>query len=310
MKSRPRARQKLVAPAEFAVASRKGQVPHVAVLAAVEMKTDDAGVSTMDFVMSTATPDRMGDTIDQGGWDVSNFVKNPVLLWAHDYGCPPVGKVGGVVVEDGKLKAKGVEFVPREVSEFGWSIGEMFRRGFLTAVSVGFAPKQWTYRDDGGIDFLKQELLELSAVPVPANAEALVEAKGLGLWTKGHDEWLAKARGGVQTSARTAGDEMPPEDEGKAAEDEEGDDEIADLSKAIRDLAEKVAENTAAQKSVAEAITLQVAALKAATPVEPEEPAKGAAAPVVVNLTAPQPDVDQIARLVEVALSKHFATRT
>jgi phage head maturation protease len=58
----------------------------------------------------------------------------------------------------------------------------MTKKGFLNAVSVGFSPlKQHPrYDDDGkylGILFEEQELLELSLVPIPANANALQVAK-------------------------------------------------------------------------------------------------------------------------------------
>jgi hypothetical protein len=50
------------------------------------------------------------------------------------------------------------------------------KKGFITAGSVGFIPLDYDFSDDrrGGIDFHRQELLEFSVVPVPANANSLV----------------------------------------------------------------------------------------------------------------------------------------
>ncbi len=55
----------------------------------------------------------------------------------------------------------------------------MYRSGFQWGVSVGFKPLRYEERRDEktgaflGLRFLEQELLEVSAVPVPANRSAL-----------------------------------------------------------------------------------------------------------------------------------------
>jgi hypothetical protein len=53
--------------------------------------------------------------------------------------------------------------------------------GFIKAGSVGFLPVEWRFADSKdrpfGMDFLKQQLLEFSIVPAPANANALIEAR-------------------------------------------------------------------------------------------------------------------------------------
>jgi HK97 family phage prohead protease len=65
-----------------------------------------------------------------------------------------------------------------------------------SATSVGFNPIKFAFTDDPqrcyGIDFLEQELLEFSCVPVPANADALIEARNAGVDV---DQLLAWARG-------------------------------------------------------------------------------------------------------------------
>ena len=56
----------------------------------------------------------------------------------------------------------------------------LYRQGYQQGVSVGFRPLRFEERRDArtgaflGIRFLEQELLEISAVPVPANRSALV----------------------------------------------------------------------------------------------------------------------------------------
>jgi HK97 family phage prohead protease len=149
----------------------------------------------IDFVISTDSVDRMGDTVSVDGWQLANYRKNPVVLWAHDSSMMPVAKASNVRVEDGKLKATA-EFMPRDISGFADAVFKAIKQGFLSAVSVGFAPIKYAFSEaDGrtfGIDFLQQELLEFSVCPVPANPEALVEARAAGIDIDPIQEWAVK----------------------------------------------------------------------------------------------------------------------
>lgn len=146
----------------------------------VEVKAVDGESRALDFTISTASVDRYGDTIAVDGWKLTNFRKNPVVLWMHDNSMLPVGKAGNVRVEDGKLKAR-VEFTPAGLVKYNDIVFEMLKSGYLSATSVGFMPLKYNFVDDPsrryGVDFLEQELLEFSIVTVPANPEALVEAR-------------------------------------------------------------------------------------------------------------------------------------
>lgn len=167
-----------------------------------ELKGIDAEARTIDFVISTASVDRYGDTIAAEGWKLDAFRKNPVVLWAHDSSMLPVGKASYVRVEDGKLKARA-EFMPRELSGFANAVFEAYKGGFLAATSVGFLPLKYNYVDDPtrryGIDFVEQELLEFSCVPVPANAEALMEASAKNLDIEPLRAWARKLIGSEET---------------------------------------------------------------------------------------------------------------
>ena len=44
------------------------------------------------FVASTNDVDRDGDIIDVDGWNLNEWNKNPVIMWAHDYSLPPIAK--------------------------------------------------------------------------------------------------------------------------------------------------------------------------------------------------------------------------
>lgn len=157
-----------------------------------EIKAPADATRTIDFVISTASVDRMGDTIAVDGWQLANYRKNPVVLWAHDPSMLPVAKASNIRVEDGKLKATA-EFMPREISGFSDAVFQAIKSGFLNAVSVGFDPIKYAFSEDNsrsmGVDFLQQELLEFSVVPIPANAEALVEARAAGIDVGPIQEW-------------------------------------------------------------------------------------------------------------------------
>lgn len=116
---------------------------------------------------STAAIDRQGDSIDQAGWDLSNFKLNPVMLWAHDYNELPTAKVTSISVTKQGLEAE-FEFAPEEGNPKAQQLKILYDNGFLNAVSVGFIAKERK-----GMIITKSELLEISFVPVPANQQAL-----------------------------------------------------------------------------------------------------------------------------------------
>lgn len=144
------------------------------------------------FIGSDETPDRDGDVISVEGWDLKNYQLNPVFLWAHDYSIPPVGKAINVGVKGKKLMFE-IQFPEKGIYPFADLVYNLYKGGFLNATSVGFVGKQATERDDKdaedappwqvGVKFTQQELLELSAVPVPSNPQAVQQAKSLGAVT-------------------------------------------------------------------------------------------------------------------------------
>lgn len=144
---------------------------------------------TLEFIGSTGHVDRYGDIIEPGGWDLKNYKKNPVFLFGHDYRQPPVGKAVKVWVDGNALKFH-IKFADAETYAFADTIYRLYQGGFMRATSVGFADKEREpiidKKNEGqqtGWRFLKQELYELSAVPVPANPNALMLAVQKGIAT-------------------------------------------------------------------------------------------------------------------------------
>ena len=127
------------------------------------------------FVLSTDDVDRHGDVVSADGWRLEAYLRNPVLLWAHDYRHPAIGRALSLWTEPRRLMAK-IEFAP---SAFAQEVAALYAHGFQWGVSVGFRPIRWEERRDArtgaylGLRYLEQELLEVSAVPVPANRNAL-----------------------------------------------------------------------------------------------------------------------------------------
>ena len=131
----------------------------------------------MVAVASDDSVDRHGDSIKQDKWDLRNFRKNPVLLLSHNYNQPPVG-----IAKKFKLDGNKLIFEPvfHNITQQAKEVAQMYSEGIMRAFSVGFIDKEDKY-----------ELLEISAVSVPANANALVFEKSVSNEEKEEiDKWL------------------------------------------------------------------------------------------------------------------------
>jgi len=169
----------------------------------VEKVADDEEGVLEVAIASSGSTDRHGDIIDQEGWNLKNFKKNPVLLWGHNsYETrPPIGKIMKIWT-DGEGKRKKLLFKPKFdlKDEFAALIYHKYKEGYLNSFSVGFMPL-----DQEDNKYTKQELLEVSAVPVPANADANVrrdlEDSKLGFVTwKSIFESVRKAEPGIEAA--------------------------------------------------------------------------------------------------------------
>lgn len=127
----------------------------------------EESTGTFEVVVSTDDQDRQGDIIDQNGWDMSHYLNNPIVLWAHDYQNLPIGVCDSLDMKDGKLIARG-RFAPEDANPFAQQVRKLYDLKMIRTVSVGFIP-----RDVKDNRILKSELLEFSFVPVPANPYAL-----------------------------------------------------------------------------------------------------------------------------------------
>lgn len=175
------------------------------------VNTEEIGERTVRFTISKEVVDRDGDILRASGVDFTNYLKNPVFLGFHNSRDFPLGKVVKFWVEGDSVKADVYFPKIEELSSDINNVSEKarlidfcyccYKTGMLNAVSVGFIPLEWTETKDG-YDITKWELLEFSAVAVPANQDAIAEAvKSFGNeFAKG---FITEEKSGKKISAAT-----------------------------------------------------------------------------------------------------------
>lgn len=142
-----------------------------------EVKVDefDNEERTITARVSTADQDRDGEIVSPKGIDLKDYSRNPVLGWCHDYKHPAIGKALWSKIDKDGLICK-FQFAP---TQFAGDIYTLYAGGYMRAFSIGFIPMEY---DQKTKTHEKISLLEVSAVLVPANQNALVMeayAKGL-----------------------------------------------------------------------------------------------------------------------------------
>jgi len=145
-----------------------------------EIRGIDEKEQTLTAFVSTSARDRMDEVVSAEGGDLKKFKKNPVVLFAHDYNQPPIAKALWIKREGDGILSK-MKFAS---TEFAQEIFNLYKDGFMKAFSIGFVPKEYKFgkgKEDPSVTYLKWELLEYSAVPVPANPEALALAISKGV---------------------------------------------------------------------------------------------------------------------------------
>ncbi len=142
----------------------------------LEVKSLDRDERVIRGIASTPTLDRVGDSVDPMG---ARF-KMPMPLFMHHDSRLVVGSVTFA-----KPDAKGIPFEARipKIEEPGTlkdrvdEAWQSVKYKLITAVSIGFRPIAGAIEQikGGGVRFKEWEWLELSLVPVPANAEATIQ---------------------------------------------------------------------------------------------------------------------------------------
>lgn len=140
--------------------------PQVEVFKSIDVQKD-----SFHWVMSTFDTDRDFEKVDPKGWNLKNYLANPVILWSHDYTIPAIGYAENVKAET--VLEGDIVFNDKEFDEFGWSIGQRVKAGALRCGSVGFIAEEVEFLEakdrECDLIFRKQELLEFSICCVPSN---------------------------------------------------------------------------------------------------------------------------------------------
>ena len=58
-----------------------------------------------EMTVSTANPDRDHDRVMPEGVRTDNFLKNPVLCWAHSYDEIPIGTITKLIIDANGIRA-------------------------------------------------------------------------------------------------------------------------------------------------------------------------------------------------------------
>lgn len=148
----------------------------------IKTKSVDVENATLTAIVSTEDEDRHGDVVDTNAWDLKNYKNNPVILNSHNHF--DATEVIGKALKTRKTKEGLEQTIQFAVNENPKArvIFELYAGEFLRTFSVGFLVKKFAENKKGEVDYnhiTEAELLEVSAVSVPANAFALAKAKGI-----------------------------------------------------------------------------------------------------------------------------------
>jgi len=142
------------------------------------------------YTVSDETVDRYGDIVRAKGIKLDNYMKNPVMQFAHDYAMPPIGISIKTWYdkESNSLKAYAL-FLDERVDSTGRAdlIFRFVRSNGMRACSIGFDPLEFNNPateaersklglGQFGVEYLSADMLEFSPVPLPANPNCLSNA--------------------------------------------------------------------------------------------------------------------------------------
>ena len=119
---------------------------------------------------------RQGPDLSVEGLQVENYMRNPVVLWAHDMNGKsesaglPVGRTNRLTNVDGRLE---VDFEFLTEDPFAERVRNAWDKGFLKAASVSWLPLESEEGEDGNQRDVRSDLLEWSIVSVPSDPDAV-----------------------------------------------------------------------------------------------------------------------------------------
>ena len=147
-----------------------------AIIGVIE-KFSGLGPRQVHVIASSAAPDRARDILEPDGCDFTNFRRNPVCLFQHDSN-EPVARALDIRVVDKRIECL-IAFPSPGVNPKSDEVFGLIQARVLNAVSVGFLPKASEPLPSGGRRITRWELLEISFVSLPCNADALIVGRAV-----------------------------------------------------------------------------------------------------------------------------------
>jgi len=202
----------------------------------MEVENDEKRI-TLGYA-STRTMDRDYEIIVPDGMDLSQYRKNPVLLWAHNWSEQPIGKMPDIKSDGFGLRGIS-EYATTKLATEIWTL---VKGGFLRTHSIGFIPTKWAFKGDTLYNamlerafqewpefttedaeklrgfVLEAVMLENSVVPIPSNTDALIQE----VVGKGYSSSLIKSLGINENDLEDTDDE---DDDEEADDQNQGDKE-------------------------------------------------------------------------------------
>ena len=146
----------------------------------------DADKRELTAVVSTDDVDRDGEIVEPSAFEdkIDTFLANPVFLWMHEARNPPIGRALDVRIGKHDIEAD-LKFRPEGESELADDIFTLFADGTLRMFSIGFRVFEMVFSENEETGDSKPpritsgELLEISAVSIPANPNVGAKAQRL-----------------------------------------------------------------------------------------------------------------------------------
>ncbi|MCH7653073.1 MAG: hypothetical protein IIB14_05285 [Chloroflexi bacterium] len=144
------------------------------------VRTRALGKNRYEATIAANEKVRQPPDLDFEGLSTENYLRNPVVMWAHDsMGRSPSGglPIGRTLKlnrsHDGQIVA---EFEFLDDDPFAQRVKNAWDKGFLRAASISWIPVESVPIGDGRWRDTRSDLLEWSIVSVPADPDALREA--------------------------------------------------------------------------------------------------------------------------------------
>lgn len=138
----------------------------------IDIKAVDEERRIIEGVASTPTPDRIGDVVVPEGME---FKLPFPFLYQHN-SRQPIGTVMAAKVTKDGMSVR-VQIAKAGVAAFIDEAWALIKEGLIRGLSIGFRSLEESWdKTLNGYRYLRTEILELSAVTIPANAEASITA--------------------------------------------------------------------------------------------------------------------------------------